>query len=232
MIVLFSVKNKTLQGQKILYVSRHYFLDVLEFNLLQKWAIKFFSFQMHSCDRLKKQKLVVTLQLPRRGIILLPVLCLSSFFLWVVFLQPGHDFQSCVSLCGSLPFPFCLISEKKLYRNLGAIAKKQSSAGPPSENMAHITLTVLTAVLLLTRDVNSQDDSDDDDGTEGEYLNSPTFPKQKNRIIFYKVSLAGSTCSWRGGRFGESVRCQPGEVAAGACGSGAQAQCGERAKSV
>ena len=74
---------------------------------------------------------------------------------------------------------------KKLYRNLGAIAKKQSSAGPQSENMAPVTLTVLTAVLLLARDVNSQDDSDDDDGTEGEYLNSPTFPKQKKELLFF-----------------------------------------------
>ncbi len=99
--------------------------------------------------------------------------------------------------------------------------------------MTPVTLTVLTAVLLLAREVNSQDDSDDDDGTEGEVLNSPTFPKQKIELYFFcKVSLAGSTCSWRGGRFGESVRCQPGEVAAGACGSGAQAQCGEWSKSV
>ncbi len=51
--------------------------------------------------------------------------------------------------------------------------------------MTPVTLTVLTAVLLLAREVNSQDDSDDDDGTEGEVLNSPTFPKQKIELYFF-----------------------------------------------
>ncbi len=52
--------------------------------------------------------------------------------------------------------------------------------------MAHVTLTVLTAVLLLARDVISQDDGDDD-GTEGDFPQASNahlrFP-HKIRIVF------------------------------------------------
>ncbi len=180
----------------------------------------------YSCDRLKKQKLVVTLQLP-------PILCLSSFFLCVVFYNQvmiSNPAFVCAAVC---PFAFVWF-QKKTVQEFRSNSQKTVQRRTPKRKHGsrHTNRSDRRSAASQRRQLSRRQRRR---RRYRRWIFKLTYLSQTKKgiiVFFCKVSLAGSTCSWRGGRFGESVRCQPGEVAAGACGSGAQAQCGEWSKSV